>query len=62
MSAKIDRDQTRLELEIKCFTCEGSGYLGNDRCFECSGHGTLLTEFGEQIIGLIGRRFKLDRC
>jgi hypothetical protein len=53
-------EDKNLDLETKCSTCEGSRYLGTARCFECGGHGTVLTELGEKFLSLVARRLTLD--
>jgi hypothetical protein len=51
------------ELEIRCRKCDGRGRHGpggvRERCGLCDGSGYETTEFGEKVLILMRRRFRL---
>lgn len=46
-------------LEQECETCEGDGFLGATTCWDCDGHGAVLTDFGEHVLSFVRRRVKI---
>jgi DnaJ-class molecular chaperone len=49
------------ELETKCEDCGGKGFHPNyaGRCYGCHGTGYITTEFGEKVLELMRRNFRL---
>jgi len=48
-----------LELEKKCECCGGTGVYYDDRCPDCEGRGSVVTELGSEILDFVTRRLRV---
>lgn len=55
-------------LEISCDKCGGEGKVKDEysssswmkTCYDCEGHGTIVTPYGEQVLDFIRRRLVIN--
>lgn len=50
-----------ITLEEKCKTCDGTGIYYKDRCPDCEGEGSVVTEVGAEILDFVLRRVRLGQ-